>query len=165
MPLDFRPYSWTSFAFRIACLTLLVIGLIGTVSPAPLDAAPRAHWCECVEFVKNSFDLHGAAGNAKDMAPFLAAHGFRRADAPVVGGVVIVQPAYYTHGDGAVYGHVGLIESVAAAGKSGWFVGIRSANQTGSPFSGAGCSNVTFKSFGPFPRTGGLVTYWLPPRR
>ncbi len=147
---------------RLVALVVLLAGW--TAVPAPASAA-GPHWCECVEYVKNYFGLHGAAGNARDMGPFLVAHGFRRSDTPVIGAVVIVQPAFYASGSGAVYGHAAIIESTAPSGRSGWFVGMRGGNQTGRQFTGAGCANVTFKSVGPIARTSRLVSYWLPPRR
>lgn len=149
---------------RLGIASLLVGGSFAAVRPPPASAA-AAHFCECVEFVKNRFALGGAAGNARDMGAFLAKHGFQRSDAPVVGGVVILQPAFYKTGDGAIYGHVGLIESIAPAGSGGWFVGIRGANQTGKTFTDQGCTDVTFKSYGPFPRGSSLVSYWLPPHK
>jgi hypothetical protein len=118
-----------------------------------------------VEFVKSRFGLSGSAGNARDMGAFLAKQGFRRSDSPAVGGVVIFQPGVYKTGDGAIYGHVGVIESTAPAAPNGWFVGVRGANQTGKAFNDQGCGNVTFKSYGPFPATSSLVSYWLPPRK
>ncbi len=148
---------------RIAAIGLLVTMLTAGVAPRPVAAAP--HWCECVEYVKNYFDLHGAAGNARDMGPFLAAHGFRRSDVPAIGAIVILQPAYYAGGSGAIYGHTAIIESLAPAGSTGWFLGLRGANQSGKQFTGANCGNVTFKSNGPVSRTSRLVSYWLPPHR
>lgn len=153
-----------SHVLRYGLISLLVGYGAVSLRPAPVSAA-GPHFCECVEFVKNRFGLNGAAGNAKDMGPFLAKHGFRRSDAPVVGGVVIFQPGAYKSGEGAIYGHVGLIESIAPAAPNGWFVGVRGANQTGNRFSDQGCSDVTFKSYGPFPRSSALVSYWLPPHK
>jgi len=149
---------------RLALGLLLAGVLAAGVPAAPLAAAPRPHWCECVEYVKNYYGLHGAAGNAKDMGPFLAAHGFRRTEAPAVGAVVIIQPGFYSRGSGAVYGHVAIIESLAPAGKRGWFLGLRSANQTGKQFAAAECSNVTFESIGPVAHSSRMFSYWLPPR-
>lgn len=139
----------------------LVAGTLGPLRPAPVDAA--SHACECVEYIKNYYGLKGAAGNAKDMGPFLASHGFRRRDEPAVGAVVILQPSFYKSGDGAIYGHVAIIESTAPAGKTGWFLGLRGGNQTGARFTASGCSNVTFKSYGPISRNSHIASFWLPP--
>jgi hypothetical protein len=148
----------------LAPLSLVVVFSLGSTALAPSAAASTSsHWCECVEYVKNYFALHGAAGNAKDMGPFLAAHGFRRSDTPAIGDVVVVQPAFYSSGSGAIYGHSAIIESLAPAGTTGWFLGLRSANQTGKQFAASTCANVTFKSVGPVARTSRLVSYWTPP--
>lgn len=153
---------FASYGIRSALVIALAGGALAA-QPPPAEAA-GSHVCECVEYVKSSFGLRGAAGDAKDMGPFLAKNGFRRLDAPRTGAVVILQPAYYSSGEGSVYGHVAIIESTAPAGSSGWFVGMRGANQTGSQFSRSGCSNVTFKSVGPISKTSRLASYWLPPR-
>ena len=142
-------------------LAALLLAYAAALLPASASAAP--HWCECVEYVKNSFGLRGAAGNAKDMGPFLAARGFRRSATPKVGAVVILQPAFYQTGSGAVYGHAGIIESLAAAGTHAWFIGVRGANQLGKQFTSASCGNVTFRSLGPIANGSPLATYWLPP--
>ena len=142
-------------------LAALLLAYAAALLPASASAAP--HWCECVEYVKNSFGLRGAAGNAKDMGPFLAARGFRRSATPKVGAVVILQPAFYRTGSGAVYGHAGIIESLAAAGTHAWFIGVRGANQLGKQFTSASCGNVTFRSLGPIANGSPLATYWLPP--
>src|ERR1700736_3999569 len=108
------PRPTSSLLGRLGVAMALVAGTIGPLRPVAVDAA--SHACECVEYVKNYFGLKGAAGNAKDMGPFLAAHGFRRSDVPVPGAVVIFQPRFYKSGDGAFYGHVAIIESTVAAG-------------------------------------------------
>ena len=149
----------------LAPLGLVAALVLGSAALAPPANAAGSHWCECVEYVKNYFALGGAAGNAKDMGPFLSAHGFRRSDTPAIGDVVVVQPAFYPAGSGATYGHTAIIESLAPAGTTGWFLGLRSANQTGKQFVGSSCGNVTFKSVGPVARTSRLVSYWVPPHR
>lgn len=160
--------SRLSQTIRFGLISLLVglgaVSVSGLPEPAPVSAG-STHFCECVEFVKSRFGLSGAAGNAKDMGAFLAKHGFRRSDTPAAGGVVIFQPGAYKSGDGAIFGHVGVIESTAPAAPNGWFVGVRGANQTGTRFADQGCSDVTFKSYGPFPRGSSLVSYWLPPHK
>jgi hypothetical protein len=144
----------------LLCLALIV-GWVG--APAPLQAA-TAHHCACVEYVKTVFGLHGAAGNAKDMGPFLAAHGFRRSTTPVPGAVVVIQPGYYTRGAAAIYGHAAVITTVSRTRSGSWLLSVRGANQTGTSFTAAGCTDVSAKTVGPFTPSSRLVTYWLPPR-
>jgi hypothetical protein len=150
--------------FLAAAGVALALAAGSTGAAQTVSAGPPAHWCECVEYVKNYFGLRGTAGNAKDMGPFLAARGFQRSTTPAVGDVVLIQPAFYDRGSGATYGHSAIVESLARAGGGGWFLGLRSANQTGKQFAGANCSNVTFKSVGPVSRTSRLASYWVPPR-
>jgi hypothetical protein len=133
--------------------------MVVAAGPEPASASP--HWCECVEYVKNYFGLKGAAGNAKDMGPFLAAHGFRRSMVPLPGAVVIFQPKFYPSGLGRVYGHSAIVQSASASGKSSWTITVHGANQTGKRASASGCSDVSTKSFGPYPRTSNLVSYWV----
>jgi hypothetical protein len=151
---------------RGLCPLLVCAVLCAAWSSAPPAAhATAAHPCECVEYVKTVFGLHGAAGNAKDMGPFLAAHGFRRSTTPVPGAVVIIQPGYYTRGAGAIYGHVAVITAVSHTRAGSWLLTVRGAQQTGTPFTAAGCNDVSVKAVGPFTPTSRLVTYWLPSRR
>src|SRR5947209_4247733 len=78
---------------RIAATALLM--LTTALPAARVSAASSAHWCECVEYVKNYYGLRGAAGDAKDMGAFLAAHGFRRSSEPAAGAVLVLQPGWY----------------------------------------------------------------------
>ena len=152
-------------AARLGQAFLLGLALLLATAGPPFaaEAAPAPHRCECVEYVKNVFGLRGAAGNARDMGAFLAAHGFRRSAAPVVGAVVVIQPAYYAAGSGALYGHAGIVEAVSSADHGARLLRVRSANQQGRPFSAAGCSNVTVKPFRQDTRARRLFSYWLPP--
>jgi len=159
--LDLSPLRANSALGRTGLSIALILGLSAVQGT---QTAIAGHSCECVEYVKSMFGMRGAAGNAKDMGPFLAAHGFRRSTVPVPGAVVIIQPRFYPAGDGAIYGHVAIVTGVAPSGKSSWVITVRGANQTGSKFSAAGCSNVSAKSFGPYLRTTPLFSYWLPPR-
>ena len=74
-------FAYTRASDRLYTLLIAIAALLLSLAahsrPAAVDAA-APHWCECVEYVKTYFGLKGAAGNAKDMAPFLLAHGFRR---------------------------------------------------------------------------------------
>jgi hypothetical protein len=115
--------------------------------------------------VKSYFGLRGAAGNAKDMGPFLAVHGFRRIAAPVPGAVVILQPGFYRAGEGSRYGHAGVITSVAREDTSHWSFTVRSTNQIARSTTALGCNNISLKWFGPVAADSRLATYWLPPRR
>jgi surface antigen len=144
-------------------MAALVVGCLTAYAPAAVDAA--GHSCQCVEYVKSYFGLKGAAGDAKDMAPFLAAHGFHRISAPIPGAVVIIQPRFYSSGPAAVYGHVAIVKSVTASGTSSWKLDIRGGNQSGKEFTASGCSNVTEKTIGPISRTSQAASYWAPPRR
>jgi hypothetical protein len=91
--------------------------------------------------------------------------GFAGAPCQWSEGVIILQPGWYASGSGAVYGHAARIESIAPASAGAWFVGMRSANQTGKQFTDAGCANVTFRSIGPIPAGERRVSYWRPPAR
>jgi hypothetical protein len=146
-----------------AAVALISVVALALATPAAARAA-SPHRCECVEFVKRYFGLKGAAGNARDMGPFLAAHGFRRLKMPVAGAVVILQPGYYRHGEGSVYGHAGVITAVNRVDAHHWVLSVRSANQLARPQAQLGCNNVSLKWFGPLADNSRLVSYWLPPR-
>ncbi|MHB8575286.1 MAG: CHAP domain-containing protein, partial [Dehalococcoidia bacterium] len=107
-----RPHRLLLAVGRPAAALLFIAAVSATAGPAPAEAS-GTHWCECVEYVKNFYRLQGAAGNAKDMGPFLAKHGFRRTNVPAPGEVVILQPSFYKSGAGAIYGHAAIIESIA----------------------------------------------------
>jgi hypothetical protein len=134
-------------------------------SATPTKAKPGPHWCECVEYIKNRFGLTGAAGDAKDMGPFLAKNGFKRSAIPIPGGVVIIQPGFYPSGSGAVYGHAALIQSIYPAGKYAWRLTLVAANQSGAKFTAADCTDVSIKDFAPIPWTSKMFSYWAPPPR
>lgn len=146
-----------------AAVALLSVMAIALATPTAARANP-AHRCECVEYVKRYFGLKGAAGNAKEMGPYLAAHGFKSLTRPVVGAVVILQPGYYRHGEGAVYGHAGVITAVTRLDARHWSLSVRSANQLARPQTALGCNNVSIKWFGPLAHDSRLVSYWWPPR-
>ncbi|HZQ35169.1 MAG TPA: CHAP domain-containing protein [Dehalococcoidia bacterium] len=146
-----------------AAVALISVVAMALATPAAARAA-SPHRCECVEFVKSYFGLRGAAGNAKDMGPYLAAHGFKRLSRPVVGAVVILQPGYYRHGEGSVYGHAGIVTAVTRLDSRHWSLRVRSANQLARPQAALGCNNVSLKWFGPLATDSRLVSYWLPPR-
>lgn len=154
----------TSAVSLMACFAAAVLLVFSMVELPSASAGAASHWCECVEYVKSYFGLHGAAGNAKDMGPFLSAHGFRKSAEPVPGAVMILQPGWYRSGSGTKFGHAAVIVSVHASGRSAWSVSVRGANQTGGQFTSQSCSDVSVKSFEPLPRTSRLVSYWVPPR-
>ncbi len=142
-----------------------LISMLAMTLATPVAArAASPHRCECVEYVKSYFGLKGAAGNAKDMGPFLAAHGFRRIPAPMPGAVAVLQPRYYRHGEGSRYGHAGVISSLTRVDAKHWAFILRSANQLARPTTALGCNNVSLKWFGPLAADSRLATYWLPPR-
>lgn len=146
-----------------AAVAVISVVAMALATPAAARAAP-AHRCECVEYIKSYFGLRGPAGNARDMGPYLAAHGFRRVATPVTGAVIILQPSYYRHGEGSIYGHAGVIASVRREDGHHWSVSVRSANQIARPRTALGCNNVSLKWFGPLGDDARLVSYWLPPR-
>ncbi len=146
-----------------AAVALISVMAMALATPAAARAA-SPHRCECVEYVKSYFGLKGAAGNAKDMGPYLAAHGFRRVATPVVGAVVILQPGYYRRGEGSVYGHAGVITAVTRLDRQHWSLSVRSANQLARPQTALGCNNVSIRWFGPLESGSRLVSYWLPTR-
>ncbi|HLZ70944.1 MAG TPA: CHAP domain-containing protein [Dehalococcoidia bacterium] len=145
-----------------AALAFVSVVTMALATPAAAHAT-GPHRCECVEYVKRYFGLRGAAGNAGDMGPYLAAHGFRPTSKPVAGAVAIVQPGYYRHGEGRIYGHAGVISSAWREDAKHWSFRLRSANQTAPPGTALGCNNVSVKWFGPFADESRLVSYWLPP--
>ncbi|MGI8551417.1 MAG: CHAP domain-containing protein [Dehalococcoidia bacterium] len=135
------------------------------LASAPPTANASPHWCECVEYVKSRFGLTGAAGDAKDMGPFLQRHGFRKVSAPQTGAVIIIQPAFFHSGSGAIYGHVGVIDGVASVDKGRtWAIAVHGSNQLGSMFNGSNCSNVTLSAKSIL-KTSHLATYWAPPHK
>lgn len=148
--------------WRGLVLALGVVAGMLLAGPPPVSAE-GPHRCECVEFIKRTFGLSGAAGNAKDMEPYLAARGFRRLAGPVPGAVAVFQPGLYSGGPGSIYGHVAIVVALTTADSRTWAFTARSANQTGAQYTAYTCSNVSVKGFGPFPRGSRLISYWLPP--
>ncbi len=129
---------------------VIAIALAGPGSAAMVMAATpalahgRAPNCWCVDYIKHSYGINGPTGHAKDMGPNLVrSYDFHKRTEPVVGAIVVFQPAY-----GPVdqeYGHVGRILGVSDAG-SRWKLTVRSANYGGTNHV-LDCRNVNDKPF------------------
>jgi hypothetical protein len=128
---------------------------------APSFTVKAAVWCQCVQYIKNRFQLSGAiglSGGAKDMGQYLAARGFAQLWVPSVGAVMIMKPAF--GGVDATYGHVGLIVDVIDRGDK-WQVTLRGSNQPGTTWTEYDCTNVS-NWVRLYPKTYGAdkVEYW-----
>ena len=133
-------------------------GLLSTiVAPPPAAAHNGTHWCQCVDYIKHYYGISGSTGNAKDMGPNLVRYyGFRRIYTPVVGAVVIFQPAFGSVN--AYYGHVGRIVAVTDLGTY-WQVKVRSANYGGSQTM-SNCTNMNDVVFHKYTKGSSAVSYY-----
>ena len=144
-------------------LALVVLLALTAIPPQVTYAATtRATTCQCVTYIKNRFGLSGAigrSGGAKDMGPYLRARGFRQVSAPVVGAVIIFQPAFGT-GINQTYGHVGVVASVSTVNNQ-WRLTVTGANQGGSLFTSSSCTNVSTQTYKAYSKTTTSVSYWV----
>jgi|GEM_PF-4625739 len=148
-----------SFFFRILLITMLV----SIVFPLPSHDAQAASYCQCVDYVKNRYQLSGSiggSGGAKDMGPYLRDRGFVQLSTPFVGAVVILKPAF-GRGVNATYGHVAVITAVQDLGTD-WRITIRGANQSGSVWTEYNCTNVSSWQPSSYPKSFGTdkIEYW-----
>jgi hypothetical protein len=109
-------------------------------------AATYARWCECVDYVRNRFQLDPSVGpyflGAADMGPYLENHGFVTVPEPVSGAIIVFQRSFGS-GINATYGHVGVIVGVQPVNGSTWNLTVRGARQTWPEWSEHGCNNVS----------------------
>jgi hypothetical protein len=127
---------------------LMVVSIAVLLPPAGIARAATpsaAQFCQCVEYVKNKFHLSGSAGQAKNMGPYLQARGFVKLTVPRPGEVIIMQPGFHTNSSA---GHVAIIQTVVETNKGkSWKITVRGANQPGSRWIEANCTDVSFWSF------------------
>jgi hypothetical protein len=132
----------------MTCLSLILL-LMFVLLPqrgwnAPLNNQ-YARWCQCVDYVRNRFDLNPSAGpyfvGAADMGPYLENQGFMPVYEPVEG-AVIVFPRWFGSGIDATYGHVGVVTAVQSFGDT-WSLTVRGARQTVPEWTEHGCTNVS----------------------
>ena len=138
---------------------LMAIAIAGSgmlVTAGPASAHGSAPRCQCVDYIKHSYDINGSTGNAKDMGRSLVNnYGFRKVSAPVVGAIVVFQPSF-----GQVnptYGHVGRVIGVSDSGGS-WRITVRSANNGGSQ-TVLDCNNMNDKAYSAAKSSGSIAYY------
>jgi hypothetical protein len=130
-------------------LSLLLLLLFLIVPRHGFNATPAAtyaRWCECVDYVRNRFQLDPAIGphflGAADMGPYLQNHGFAAVPEPRNGAIIVFQRSFGS-GIDATYGHVGVIVGVQPLDGSTWNLTVRGARQTWPEWSEYGCNNVS----------------------
>jgi surface antigen len=139
----------------------IVSGLSAITLASSLLVAPpsqAADYCQCVEYVKRTFGITSAVGNAKDMIYSLPNLGFNRISSPQPGAVMVMQPSY--RGAHPTYGHVGIIERVDNR-NGNTYITLRAANQSGNQFTERNCNDVTVIGFATPVNGRSDVSYWV----
>lgn len=144
---------------------IIFLMLFLAVLVVPAQKATAAYSCQCVEYIKNKYGLSGSVGGnggAKNMGPYLTARGFTQVYSPVVGAVVVFQPKFSSTGVDQTYGHVGVISAVSDLG-SYWQITVTGANQSGTKYTDANCSNVTNIRFAKYNKSWGTdyLSYYV----
>lgn len=142
---------------------LLVVSILALVLTAPGSSVQAATPCECVQYIKNRYQLSGSiggSGGAKDMGAYLRDRGFVQLYSPFVGAVVILKPAF-GHGVNATYGHVAVITAVQDLGAD-WRITIKGANQGGTISTEYECTNVSYWQPSSYAKSFGTdkIEYW-----
>ncbi len=136
-----------------AICTSTVLATTTTFIPESVNAQAQ---CQCTNYVANRYGLRGFpnAGDWND--GFLQRNGFRQVG-PQVGAVVVMEKSF--PGADPNFGHVGIVESIAADGR----ISVRGANQYvgGSLFRESGCNNVRITGFGRSVHGRNDVTFWV----
>jgi len=136
----------------------------GQVTATVTDTSQaQAVWCQCTTFVANYYSLPNTYPNAKDWPAWLSGLGWKQASAPSVGEIVVFQPKFGT-GIDQTNGHVGIINSVQSVNNDlFWRITVEGSNQTNNTNEWntiAGCTNVSFTAYRPYPKSDAYVSYW-----
>lgn len=138
-------------ALTSAFCFVFLIASIGLTFPMQV----RADVCQCTQYVRNRFNLSAIQGDAEDWNNngYLSSNGYHLTT-PRAGVIVVMEDDF--PGADTVYGHVGVLETINSSGK----INLRGANQTGTTFSEAGCSNVSVVSFGTSVFNNSNISFW-----
>lgn len=119
-----------------------------------------ASGCQCVDYIKNRFNLSGNMVNAKDMGSILIANGFKKITAPQVGAVVVFQPGFGS--SFSPNGHVAVITTAPTLIGSNWSgLQIESANQPQVGWmTKYNCTNVSDEPIGTYPKSSTYIAYY-----
>lgn len=109
-----------------------------------VEVANKAVFCQCVDYIRNRFNLNGYYGNAKDWHNNLIKAGYKTTANPKAGDIVIFQPSF--GGVNTTYGHIAAVVSYSYTYNTQTRVGTRkltdrSAN-TGGTSTESNCNNV-----------------------
>jgi surface antigen len=136
---------------RVLVRLLVVVFALTVAAPfGPVKTAKAAEWCWCTQFLVNQRGLVGSYGHAytwDDSGGFLTQNGYHQVSTPEVNDIVV-----YSETRLPSYGHVGIIKAVESTRLQ-----VLGANQGGTTFEKANCSNVSRVWF--VRRTYG-ETYW-----
>jgi hypothetical protein len=142
---------------------ILVLTICTLVLSIPGISVQAASSCQCVQYIKNRYQLSGSvggSGGAKDMGSYLRDRGFVQLNSPSVGAVVILKPSFGRGVDGT-YGHVAVITAVQDL-SSDWRITIKGSNQGSSVWTEYECTNVASWQPSSYPKSFGTdkVEYW-----
>jgi hypothetical protein len=138
----------------------------------PGTVANAMGWCECVEFIKNTFGLvdplsvRGSRSiHAKDMRPYLQEQGWVQVSEPRTGGrTIAIIDNDFDRGFKAISGHVALVSAFEDLGNS-WRLTLEGANQTqANQYSLRRCSNVN-RVTTTASKTSSDIAFWHNPNR
>lgn len=168
---------------RIARHALAALALVAALSGAlfiasPAQAAPAAHaapvapatgvFCQCTDFVANSYGLPHTYPDAKYWGNWLHGIGWRVETVPHVYDIIVMQPGTYgAYPYGMKVdspGHVAIVAPGTYQNSNGtWHVQVQGANQGGSTYDPiSGCSNTNTLTVTPMSYGAGIAFYYHP---
>lgn len=139
-----RQISFLFISIGGCLLFLLFYVLLPSHYGRAKPVADQASWCQCVDYVRNRFQLgYGGPGfvGAADMGPYLEAQRFARLSEPAAGTIIVFQ-RWFGFGIDTTYGHVGVVTAATPDG-GGWQLIVRGARQTYQEWTEYGCTNVS----------------------
>lgn len=169
---------WVLFVLALTISVAVTLAVVQATQAAPPDssaitqvepatgevesfALAGAQWCQCVKYIQNRYNLRGS-DHAKNMGSVLINNGFRKVSDPRVGAVVIFQPGFFSSGDAAVYGHIGVITGFQSVNSNrSWSLTVRGANEIWTTFTEYNCTNVSQGGYKSFPKGSSLVSYYV----
>lgn len=117
---------------------------------------PAAAWCWCTKFVANSFDLKGYPDATRWDDGYLSKKGWKRSGDPKPGYIMVIEGKSFGTPS---QGHVGKVDGRESLDSKRWKITLKGANQPGSTWTEAGCTNVS-RWVLTIPKGNSKVSYW-----
>lgn len=115
-----------------------------------------AAWCWCTRYVANRFGLSGYPDATRWDDGYLGRKGWERSSDPKSGYIMVIEG--YSFGTPS-QGHVGEIDRRESLDSKRWKITLKGANQPGSTWTEAGCTNVS-RWVLTIPKGDSKVSYW-----